>query len=85
MLLSYITVGNHVIFCTYIRKELVGKLITVCLILNEFSCDKKQIPHRFCSKSLLKRRFHARCIVSHNLEHSLLEVAWENTARSIKH
>ena len=44
--LSY-TVGNHVIFYTYIRTERVRILVIISLILNEFSYGKAQIPHRF--------------------------------------
>ena len=38
-----ITVGNHMIFYTYIQTEQVGKLITVSLILDEFSWGKDAV------------------------------------------
>ena len=59
---TFVTVGNHVIFCTYIRTERVGKFTTVSLIIDEVSCSKEQVPHRFCSKPLYERCFHTRCI-----------------------
>ena len=62
------TVGNHVIFYTYIRTEWVRTFVIIYLILNAFSYDKVQIPHSFCSKPLSKRCFHARCSFPHNLE-----------------
>ena len=43
------TVGNHVTFYTYIRTERVSIFVIICLMLNEFSYRKAQIPHRFCS------------------------------------
>ena len=62
------TVGNHMIFYTYIRTERVRTFVNISLIFNAFSYGKAQIPHRFCSKPLSKRCFHARCSFSHNLE-----------------
>ena len=41
------TVGNHVIFYTYIRTERERIFVIISLILNEFSYGKAQIPHRF--------------------------------------
>ena len=62
------TVGNHVIFYTYIRTERVRTFVIIYLILNAFSYGKAQIPHSFCSKPLSKRCFHARCSFPYNLE-----------------
>ena len=62
------TVGNHVIFYTYIRTERVRIFVIISLMLNEFSYGKAQIPHRFCSKLLSKSFFHARCSFPHILE-----------------
>ena len=60
------------IFYTYIRTERVRIFVIISLIislmLNEFSYGKAQIPHRFCSKPLSKRFFHARCSFPHILE-----------------
>ena len=60
--------GNHVIFCTYIRTERVRTFVIISLILSAFSYGKAQIPHRFCNKPLSKRYFHARCSFPHYLE-----------------
>ena len=63
---------------TYTGTEWVRKLITVSLILNDFSCGKSRYLNRllFCSKPSFKGHLHACFIFSHNL-HSLLEVAWK--------
>ena len=50
------TVGNHVIFSN-IRTELVGKFVTVSLILDEFSWNKEQILCSFYSKPLYQKHF----------------------------
>ena len=60
------TVGNHVIF--YIRTELVGKFVTVSLILGEFSWNKEQILCSFYSKPLYQKHFHTSCIFPFKLE-----------------
>ena len=62
------TVGNYVVFYTYIRTERIRKFVIISLILNAFSYGKAQIPHRFSSKPLSMRCFHARCSFPHNLE-----------------
>ena len=56
------------VFYTYIRAERIRKFVIISLILNAFSYGKGQIPHRFCSKPLPMRCFHARCSFPHNLE-----------------
>ena len=71
------------IFCTYIRTERDGKLITISLILDDFSSGKRADTSSLLQKLLYKIRFHIRCIFPHELEHSLLEIAWENTGHSI--
>ena len=63
------TVDNHVIFYTYIQTERVRRFVIIFLILNAFSYGKAHIPHRFCSKPLDMRCFHALCSFPHNLEH----------------
>ena len=56
------------IFYTYIRTELIRTFVIISLILNAFSYGKAQIPHRFCSKPLSMRCFHAHCSFRHNLQ-----------------
>ena len=41
------TVGNHVIFYTYIRTGRIRTFVIISLMLNEFSYGKAQIPDRF--------------------------------------
>ena len=60
--------GNHMIFYTYIRTERVKIFVIISLMLSGFSYGKAQIPHRFCSKPLSQRLFHALCRFPHNLE-----------------
>ena len=43
---KYFTVGNHMIFCTYIQAERVRMFVIISLILNEFSYGKAQTHHR---------------------------------------
>ena len=62
------TVGNHVVFYTYIRTERIRNFVIISLIFNASSYGKAQIPHRFCSKLLSMRYFHACCSFPHNLE-----------------
>ena len=60
--------GNHVIFYAYIRTGRIRAFVIISLILNAFSYRKAQIPHRFCSKPLSMRCFHAHCSFPHTLE-----------------
>ena len=66
-----ITVGNHVIFYSYIRTEPVRIFVIISLILNEFSYGKAQIPHGFLYQPLSKSCCYGRCIFPHNLEQRL--------------
>ena len=70
-LLIFITVGNHVIFYSYIRTEPVRIFVMISLILDEFSYGKAQIPHGFLYQPLSKSCCYGRCIFPHNLEQRL--------------
>ena len=65
------TVGNHVIFYSYIRTEPIRIFVIISLILNEFSYGKAQIPHGFLYQPLSKSRCYGRCIFPRNLEQRL--------------
>ena len=68
VLLAVDTVGNHVIFYTYIWIKWIRIFIIISLMHNGFSYGKAQIPHRFCSMPLFKSCLHGCGIFPHNLE-----------------